>query len=71
MRRRRNLSKIPLGGNVYPMPSAAFLEDGTHRLTLSTHSAMGAAGLEQVGCSGILHSFVYYTYTYISGRGRV
>lgn len=46
MRRRRTMDKIPLGGNVYPMPSAAYLEDSTLRMSLLTHSAMGVASLE-------------------------
>ena len=47
MRRRRTLKKIPMGGNMFPMPSAAFLQDATTRMSLHTHSAMGVAGMEQ------------------------
>jgi hypothetical protein len=41
------MAKIPLGGNVYPMPSAAFLEDSALRMSLLSHSAMGVASLEE------------------------
>lgn len=45
MVKRKYLSKIPLQGNFYPMPSAAFIEDASHRLSLLSAQSLGAASL--------------------------
>ena len=45
MRWRRILAKIPLGGNVYRLPCGV----PAGRAHPHTHSAMGVAGMQEVG----------------------
>lgn len=37
-----------MGGNVYPMAATGLLRDSKRQLTLHTHSAMGAASMQEV-----------------------
>uniref|UniRef100_A0A146M558 Alpha-mannosidase n=1 Tax=Lygus hesperus TaxID=30085 RepID=A0A146M558_LYGHE len=43
--RRKRLSKIPLQANYYPMPSAAYIEDGSMRMTIISGQPLGVASL--------------------------
>ncbi|XP_014248714.1 alpha-mannosidase 2 isoform X2 [Cimex lectularius] len=45
MIKRNTLKKLPIQGNFYPMPSAAFIEDSRVRLTLLTAQPLGVAAL--------------------------
>lgn len=47
MRRRETLSKIPTGGNFFPLAGLGYLEDSNTRLSLHTRSSVGCAGLEE------------------------
>ncbi|XP_077866530.1 alpha-mannosidase 2-like, partial [Saccoglossus kowalevskii] len=47
IQKRKYLTKVPLQGNVYPMPLMAYLEDDTSRLTLHTAQPLGVASLEK------------------------
>ena len=44
--RRRTVSKLPLQGNFYPMPTTALLQDSTHRLSLLAAQPQGMASLK-------------------------
>jgi alpha-mannosidase II len=44
--KRRSYSKIPLQGNVYPMPSAAFIQDSKLRLNVLSAQPAGVASLQ-------------------------
>ena len=46
IQRRKTLAKLPLQANFYPVPSLAFLQDSTSRLSLATQQTNGAANLE-------------------------
>ncbi|XP_026677167.1 alpha-mannosidase 2-like [Diaphorina citri] len=46
MIKRKYLKKIPLQGNFYPMPSAAFIEDTGRRLSLLSAQSLGVACLK-------------------------
>uniref|UniRef100_A0AC35FVT0 Protein kinase domain-containing protein n=1 Tax=Panagrolaimus sp. PS1159 TaxID=55785 RepID=A0AC35FVT0_9BILA len=46
IRRRRFKGKLPIQGHFYPMPSSAFIEDETQRITLLGRQANGVASLE-------------------------
>ena len=43
MIRRRRRGKLPLQANVYPMPTAAFIEDAQWRMTLLSGQSAGVA----------------------------
>ncbi len=47
MIKRKFFSKIPLQGNVYPMPSGSYLEDSEHRLSLLSAQPLGVASLQK------------------------
>lgn len=46
MIKRKHLDKIPLQGNFYPMPAAAYIEDTQQRLTLLSAQSLGVAALQ-------------------------
>ncbi|EFA06316.1 alpha-mannosidase 2 [Tribolium castaneum] len=45
--RRKRFHKLPLQANYYPIPSMAYIEDATTRLTLLTGSPLGTTSLRQ------------------------
>jgi len=47
MQKRKKLDKIPIQANFYPLPSMAFLQDKSTRLTLLSAQSNGVAGLYQ------------------------
>ena len=44
--RRKTVSKLPLQGNFYPMPTMALLQNSTHRLSLLAAQPHGVASLK-------------------------
>ena len=44
--KRKNYKKLTLQGNVYPMPSGAFIQDSTKRLNILTAQPLGVASLD-------------------------
>uniref|UniRef100_F1KS77 Alpha-mannosidase n=1 Tax=Ascaris suum TaxID=6253 RepID=F1KS77_ASCSU len=44
--RRKRFAKLPLQAHFYPMPSAAFIEDDSNRVSLLSAQALGVANLE-------------------------
>ena len=47
LQRRQTLSKLPIQGNFYPMPTSALLRDSSHRLTLVSSHSSGVASLKE------------------------
>lgn len=47
MQKRKTLDKIPIQANFYPLPSMAFLQDKSTRLTLLSAQSNGVAGLNE------------------------
>lgn len=47
MQKRKTMDKIPIQANFYPLPSMAFLQDKSTRLTLVSAQSNGVAGLHQ------------------------
>ena len=46
MIKRKRFSKLPLQANYYPIPSMAYIQDETSRLTLSSRTPLGGASLK-------------------------
>ena len=46
MVRRKTMSKLPLQGNVYPMPTMSFIQDPYNRLSVLGAQPQGVASLE-------------------------
>ena len=44
--KRKNYKKLTIQGNVYPMPSGAFIQDSTQRLNILTAQPLGVATLD-------------------------
>lgn len=44
--RRKTVTKLPLQGNFYPMPTMSFLQNSTHRLSLLSAQPHGVASLK-------------------------
>lgn len=53
MIKRKYFDKIPLQGNVYPMASAAYIEDSTTRVTLTSGQPLGFSS-HSVGAMEVL-----------------
>ena len=47
IQKRKTLDKIPIQANFYPLPSMAFLQDKSTRLTLLSSQSNGVASLHQ------------------------
>lgn len=47
MIRRKRFTKLPIQANYYPMPSAAFIEDGKLRLSILSAQPVGMASLKE------------------------
>lgn len=47
MIKRKRFAKIPLQGNYYPMPAAAYIEDAKTRLTILSAQPLGVSSLKQ------------------------
>ena len=45
MQKRKYRSKLTLQGNVYPMPSMAYLQDKQHRVSVLSAQSLGCANL--------------------------
>ncbi len=43
MIRRERMAAMPIQGNVYPMPSSAYIDDGYHRVTVMSAQAGGVS----------------------------
>ena len=54
MQKRKTLDKIPIQANFYPLPSMAFLQDKSTRLTLLSSQPNGVASLHQGNHNNIL-----------------
>ena len=65
MTRRKTYDKLPLQGNVYPMPTMAYIEDDRLRLTLLVGQPSGVASLK----AGVLDVFLDRRLTADDGRG--
>ncbi|XP_072930034.1 alpha-mannosidase 2 [Epargyreus clarus] len=46
MIKRRYMEKLPLQANFYPLPAAAYIEDGSTRFTVLTSTPLGMAALQ-------------------------
>lgn len=47
MIKRKRFAKLPLQGNFYPMPTAAYIEDSNTRLTILSAQPLGVSSLKQ------------------------
>ena len=52
------MDKIPIQANFYPLPSMAFLQDKSTRLTLVSAQSNGVAGLHQGNCGSKISLFM-------------
>ena len=59
MTRRERWDQLPLQAHFYPMPSMAFIEDTTARITLATRQPLGVASLESGQLEVVTTSCVY------------
>ena len=46
MTRRERWDKLPLQAHFYPMPTAAYIEDASTRITVATKQSLGVASLQ-------------------------
>ena len=60
MQKRKTLDKIPIQANFYPLPSMAFLQDKSTRLTLLSAQSNGVAGLHE-GIAVLLEAVFFHT----------
>lgn len=58
MTRREKWDQLPLQAQFYPMPSMAFIEDSTTRVTLTTRQPLGVASLESGQLEVLLSKFI-------------
>ncbi|VDL75923.1 unnamed protein product [Nippostrongylus brasiliensis] len=70
IRRRRLLDKLPLQAHFYPMPSSAYIEDRSTRLSLLGAQALGVASLRS-GCKGVKEDGKEILKSYCSGQIEV
>ncbi|KAI3378617.1 hypothetical protein SNEBB_002454 [Seison nebaliae] len=63
--RRRFMKKLPLQGNVYPMPSSIFLEDNERRLTVTSTQPLGTTSPDV----GVIEIFLDRRSIYDDNRG--
>lgn len=47
MIKRKRFAKLPLQGNFYPLPQAAYIEDEATRITILTAQSVGASSLKE------------------------
>lgn len=59
MQKRKTLDKIPIQANFYPIPSMAFLQDKSTRLTLLSAQSNGVAGLHEGELQVVLDRRLY------------
>lgn len=59
MQKRKTLDKIPIQANFYPLPSMAFLQDKSTRLTLLSAQSNGVAGLHEGELQVVLDRRLY------------
>lgn len=45
--KRKRYAKLPLQANFYPMPSLAYIEDETYRLSVVSSQPLGVGSLEE------------------------
>ena len=64
MQKRKTLDKIPIQANFYPLPSMAFLQDKSTRLTLLSAQSNGVAGLNE-GTSVLPFNFQFFSTQYV------
>ena len=78
MTRRERWNKLPLQAHFYPMPTAAYIEDSSARITVATKQSLGVASLKSGQLEVISHvislrfvlnkDYYYYYYYYLSNQ---